>query len=88
MNRSKSVLFPALALAWAGLPSAASACATCFGASDSKLAQGMNMGILSLLVVVVLVLGAFGTFFVYLARRAAMTSQLPVVASETAQTTQ
>jgi hypothetical protein len=34
----------------------------------------MNMGILSLLGVVVFVLGAFVAFFVFLARRAAMTA--------------
>jgi hypothetical protein len=47
------------------------ACATCFGASDSDLARGMNWGILSLLVVVVGVLSAFATLFVYIARRSA-----------------
>jgi len=47
------------------------ACATCFGASDSDLARGMNWGILSLLVVVVGVLSAVATFFVYVARRTA-----------------
>lgn len=47
------------------------ACATCFGRSDSALAQGMNMGILFLLGVVLAVIAALSGFFVYLGRRAA-----------------
>ena len=47
------------------------ACATCFGASDSALARGMNFGILSLLIVVTGVLGGVASFFVYLAKRSA-----------------
>ena len=56
------------------LPSSVWACAACFGKSDSKLAVGMNWGIFSLLVVVVGVLGAIATFFLYLAKRAAALS--------------
>jgi len=63
-------------------PRPASACAACFGRSDSKLAQGMNMGILSLLVVVVFVLGGFAAFFVYLVRRSSMISGTPAAAGE------
>ena len=47
------------------------ACATCFGRSESPLAEGMNLGILVLLGVILTVLAAFATFFVFLARRAA-----------------
>lgn len=50
------------------------ACATCFGQSDSALAQGMNWGIFSLLIVILAVLGTFAGFFVYLVRRAAAVS--------------
>ena len=50
------------------------ACAACYGKSDSDLARGMNWGILSLLAVVVFVLGGIASFFVYLAKRAAMSS--------------
>jgi hypothetical protein len=50
----------------------ASACATCFGASDSDLARGMNVGILVLLGVILTVLAAIGVFFAMLARRASM----------------
>jgi len=48
----------------------ASACAACFGKSDSRLASGMNAGIFTLLLVVVMVLGGVAAFFIYLARRA------------------
>jgi len=48
------------------------ACAACFGQSDSPLAHGFNWGIVSLLGVVIGVLGAFSTFFVFLAKRSAM----------------
>jgi len=51
------------------VPHSAQACATCFGASDAPMAQGMNMGILSLLIVVGFVLSLFGAFFVFLVRR-------------------
>jgi hypothetical protein len=47
------------------------ACATCFGQSDSALAQGMNMGILSLLGVIGMVLSGVAGFFIFLARKSA-----------------
>ncbi len=80
MNWRKFLRFslPCLAIGITLLPQTVSACATCFGQSDSKLAQGMNMGILSLLGVVVCVLGAIAAFFIYLARRSAVTPLLPV----------
>ncbi len=46
------------------------ACATCYGASDSPLAQGMNMGIMVLLGFIFSVLVAVTSFFVYIIRRA------------------
>ena len=52
------------------VPHPVMACAACFGASDSALAKGMNMGIFALLGVIVMVLGGIASFFVYLARRA------------------
>jgi len=48
------------------------ACATCFGRSDSALAEGMNLGILFLLGVILSVLTAFAAFIIYLARRSAL----------------
>ena len=59
------------------LPHSALACATCFGKTDSKLAEGMNMGIFSLLAVVVCVLGAIASFFVYLAKRSSALAATP-----------
>ena len=70
-RRWVSILSALAMAALLALPHTASACAACFGKSDDKLAQGMNMGIFCLLGVVVFVLGAFGAFFIFLARRAA-----------------
>jgi hypothetical protein len=69
-------------------PQSVFACATCFGASDSDLAQGMNWGILSLLSVVVVVLTGIGSFFVYLVKRsAALSAQAPGRAPEISKST-
>jgi hypothetical protein len=46
------------------------ACATCFGAPDSSMTQGMNMAIVTLLGVTGVVLGGFAWMIVYLVRRA------------------
>jgi hypothetical protein len=64
-------LRPLLALGVAAWPSSALACAVCSGKSSDAMAQGMNMGILALLVVIVSVLLGLASFFVFLARRAA-----------------
>ena len=45
------------------------ACSVCFGASDSPLALGTNMGIFFMLGVTAFMLAAFATFFIYLIRR-------------------
>jgi hypothetical protein len=52
-------------------PATAHACAACYGQSDSPLAQGFNLGIISLLGVVLTVLSGIASFFIYLARRSA-----------------
>jgi len=52
-------------------PDAARACATCFGAPDAAMTKGLNMGILSLLLVVMFVLGMMAAFAIYLMRKAA-----------------
>jgi len=49
---------------------AALACATCYGASDSPLAQGMNWGIMVLLGFIFSVLLAVTGFFIFIVRRA------------------
>jgi hypothetical protein len=46
------------------------ACATCYGASDSPLAQGMNMGIMVLLGFIFSVLVGITGFFIFIVRRA------------------
>lgn len=54
-----------------GAPHVGFACATCYGASDSPLAQGMNWGIVTLLGVVGAVLFGVASFFVYIGRKSA-----------------
>lgn len=51
------------------LPQAVHACATCYGASDSAMAQGMNWGIMTLLGVIGCVLAGIVSFFVFVGRR-------------------
>ncbi len=53
------------------LPAAARACAACYGQSDAPMARGMNWGIFSLLVMIVMVLCGVAGFFVFLARKSA-----------------
>jgi len=57
------------------LPQPVLACAACFGQSDGPMARGMNMGILSLLLVVLFVLSGIAAFGIFLARRAARFAQ-------------
>lgn len=77
MKRSPFIphVLGAVAVVAASLPSDAQACAACFGRSDSRLAQGMNMGILVLLFFIVSMLVMISMFFVFLGRRA---SQQPL----------
>jgi hypothetical protein len=53
------------------LPASASACAACFGKSDAPMAQGMNMAIFTLLLIITSVLIGIATFFGYIIHRAA-----------------
>ena len=79
MNSTRLVRFMLLGCAvfCAALPHSVLACATCFGKTDSRLAEGMNMGIFSLLAVVVVVLGGIASFFVYLAKRSSAVAAAP-----------
>jgi hypothetical protein len=54
------------------VPQTASACAVCFGNSDSPWAKALNWGILVLLFVVLSVLGGIVAFFVHMAKRSRM----------------
>lgn len=72
MNSKKVTrLVMMLAVMFSLVPNSLLACATCFGKTDSPLAQGMNMGIFSLLAVVVFVLSCFAALIIFLARRGA-----------------
>ena len=61
--------FVALALLL-GVPRVALACPVCFGNSDAPMAVATNNGVLFMIGVVVAVLVAFASFFIYLIRRA------------------
>ena len=63
--------------------SSALACATCFGASDSPMAKGMNWGIFSLLAVIVCMLSGIASFFVFLAKKSAQVAAASEQTSET-----
>ena len=60
-------------------PRVAFACPVCFGESDSPLALGINYGILAMLGIIGGLWIAFGSFFIYLRRRARLadTGALP-----------
>jgi hypothetical protein len=46
------------------------ACPLCFGAQETSLVDGTRLGILALLVILLVVQGAFAGFFLYLRQRA------------------
>ena len=72
MKTSLKFVRPALlatALMLAGQTPSVLACATCYGASDSAMAQGMNWGIMVLLGVIAVVLSGITGFFVYIAKK-------------------
>ena len=52
------------------VPRAPLACAVCFGQNDSPLASGINAGIFLMLGLIAVLWVAFGSFFIYLRRRA------------------
>ena len=74
MKLFRKMIFTALALA-AFAPSQLLACAACGSANSnmpaSPLTNGMNLGILTLFVVIAGVLGSIATFFVFIIRREA-----------------
>lgn len=69
MNTRLKNIFLLTALCVCAAKHSALGCATCYGASDSPMAQGMNWGIMTLLVFVCCVLSAVTLFFVHVARR-------------------
>ena len=62
-------IFVASSLIW-NVPRPALACPVCFGNSDAPMAVATNTGIIFMLGIVVVMLSAFATFFIYLIRRA------------------
>jgi heme/copper-type cytochrome/quinol oxidase subunit 2 len=46
------------------------ACPVCFGAQETTLVNGTKLGVLVMVIVTLLVQGAFVAFFLYLRRRA------------------
>jgi uncharacterized membrane protein YphA (DoxX/SURF4 family) len=74
-----AALAAVVAAAWLALPQAAAACATCYGAADSPMTQGMNNGILTLIGVVGLVYVGIGKVFLDFRRRARRLSQQATV---------
>ena len=85
-SRKLKFLVAGLLGALALQPASLFACAACYGASDSAMAKGMNWGILSLLGVVVVVLGSFASFFVFLGKKAAAAAHEEQRAELTAKT--
>jgi hypothetical protein len=57
------------------VPTAVEACAVCFGRTDSRLGEGMNWGVFTLLAAILTVLAGVAGFAVFLARRAAVHSR-------------
>jgi hypothetical protein len=60
-----------IALCLAAMPGSVSACSVCFGDPTSPASRGLAWGVFALLGVVLIVLGGFTAFFIFLARRAA-----------------
>ena len=70
LNRTITLLTGALLASLALQAQPVLACAACYGQSDAPMAQGMNWGIMSLLVIIGLVLAGVASFFVFLSKRA------------------
>ena len=75
LKKTKDIGYLAFAVLFL-LEQNASACAACFGESDSPMADGMNAGIFTLLIVVGGTLSGIAGFFIYIIRRGARMSSL------------
>lgn len=73
--RAGKLLAAAAAAVWLALPQAAAACATCYGAADSPMTQGMNNAILTLIAVVGVVYVGIGKVILDFRRRSKRLSQ-------------
>ncbi len=76
-QRRNAAWLPAV-LGFVFLSTAALGCSACYGRSDSELAEGMNWGIISMIVVVYLVLFSIIGFFVFIIRRAAAADSVTI----------
>lgn len=56
--------------------SSALACPVCFGAQETSMVDGTRLGVLVMVVVTLVVQGAFVSFFLYLRRRAKRTADV------------
>jgi hypothetical protein len=75
LARLRRMLPVASAAVWLALPEAAAACATCYGAADSAMTQGMNNAILFLIGIVGLVYVGIGKVILDFRRRSRKLSQ-------------
>ena len=75
LKKTKDIGYLALAAMFM-LEQNAAACAACFGESDAPMADGMNAGIFTLLIVVGGTLAGIAGFFIYIIRRGARMSRL------------
>jgi hypothetical protein len=69
-RRLFAVRIAAASLLICAAPRPALACPVCFGNSDAPMAIATNTGIFFMLGIVVVMLAAFASFFIYLIRRA------------------
>lgn len=72
------MIAPAIA-AWLVLPESAAACATCYGAADAPMTQGMNNAILFLIGIVGLVYVGIGRVILDFRRRSRKLSEKATV---------
>ena len=72
-------MLPLALAAWFALPETATACATCYGAADSPMTQGMNNAILFLIGIVGLVYVGIGKVILDFRRRSRKLSQKATV---------
>ena len=70
LKKTKDIGYLALAGLLIAAPEA-QACATCYGESDAPMAEGMNAGIFTLLIVITAMLGGILAFFIFIMRRSA-----------------
>jgi hypothetical protein len=77
VRRQARLIVMLLGLLVLAAPRAALACPVCFGQNDSPLAWAVNVGVFVMLGFVVVVLTAFASFMVYLARRARRFASTP-----------